>query len=763
MPHALRIGQLRLRARWLDAWVCAAVLTCPGVAAADKAEDKPKAAEKTEKKAEKPERKAKDAGEKSSAGKGAAGEDKSKGAAKQESAAGPRQGSGVRKAKADDKPRPALEKKESVREAEAKKDEPAPKPKPARAKKSGRKAHQKGPKPRRPKSALPEGVEESKPNPRVRRAIAGGTPLQHADEPIADDEIRALLEADRVLFSKPLEGATPGWSWGISQKSPGPQVSASGVPPSTPGTTEDKKTADAAWLRSLTMPNLPVRLDARVVKYLKFYRDNKRGRAIAKAWAKKSGRYTPALKAEIAKAGLPTDLVWLSLIESGHNPNIFSHAGAAGLWQFIPESGRMYGLTVDRWVDERLDPRRSTQAAIAYLSDLYKRFGNWELAMAAYNMGHGGLQRAIRKYNTNDFWELSRYEAGIPWETSLYVPKIAAIAIVMNNKAAFGIHNVKADAPVSFDTVLVPSGVSLERVAQVSGASLDQLKQLNAQFLSGRTPPSGPKEKVKRWRVHVPRGKGAKARTELARDKAHHGNKLQPYVVRFGDTIEDIAREQGWSENVVRRLNKVGRYERLAAGTVLLVPTGGQGKAAKEEVVVVPPRPFSYPKRRRVFYRVLRGDTVDLVAQAFGVKPSEVKAWNALDDTANLMSGMALQLFVKRTANLRDVRVVEKPKLLVAGSSEFFAHFEGQKGRQRIRIKVQKGDSLSKIAKRYGVSVGWLERINRISRYKTLKIGQTLIVYAKAKASGDKSGARVDRKPLPEVKAAKPEALPGKP
>src|SRR5204863_10052187 len=121
------------------------------------------------------------------------------------------------------------------------------------------------------------------------------------------------------------------------------------------------------------------------------------GKAIAKVWAKKSGRYISAMKAEFAKAGLPTDLVWMSLIESGHSATIYSPVGAAGRWQFMPEAGRLYGLTVDRWVAERLDPQRSTEAAIRYLSDLHRRFGNWELAMAAYNMGYGGLSRAIRK------------------------------------------------------------------------------------------------------------------------------------------------------------------------------------------------------------------------------------------------------------------------------------------------------------------------------------------------------------------------------
>src|SRR4029078_2259873 len=146
-------------------------------------------------------------------------------------------------------------------------------------------------------------------------------------------------------------------------------------------------------------------------------------------------------------------------------------AGASGLWRFVPESPRMYGLTVDRWVDERLDPQRSTEAAVRYLSDLRARFGSWEVAMGAYHMGHGGLLRAVRKFNTNDFWALSRYEAGLPWETTLYVPKILATAVVMANKKAFGIDDIEQDAPIAFDTVQVAPNVDLADVARAADVS----------------------------------------------------------------------------------------------------------------------------------------------------------------------------------------------------------------------------------------------------------------------------------------------------
>ncbi len=586
-----------------------------------------------------------------------------------------------------------------------------------------------------------------------------------------DPELRALSEADKVLFPKPLEGARPGWSWNLPKPVAGDstEVVASGPPPGArviEKTKEEQVTAsDARWLKSLTMPNLPVRMDARVIKYLKFYRDSARGRAIARVWAKKSGRYAPAIKAELAKAGLPTDLVWLSLIESGHNPTIRSPAGAAGLWQFIPESGRLYGLTIDRWVDERLDPLRCTQAAIRYLSDLHRRFGNWELAMAAYNMGYGGLSRAIRKFNTNDFWELSRYEAGIPWETTLYVPKILATAIVMNNKKAFGLADVTPDPPVRFDTVLVKPGVSLDKVAAAAEIPSDELQKLNPDYLASRTPPEAPPGKNGMWPVHVPAGKGVVASQKLA--KAKGLDDLEPYVVRFGDTVKSIAALRGTSEYRIRRVNGIARGESLSPGTVLLVPPSSRGAEDTdgEEVVVVPPREFRYRDRRRVFYKVLSGDTLGRIARAFSVTRSELVAWNSLDKSARLQSGMVLQVFVEKNADLAHVRHINErqTRVLVAGTHDFFDYFEGRKGKRRMLVTVKKGDTLARIGRRYGMSVGWMERVNRCSRRKLLHPGDKLVVYADRDQVDDREGgddASVKTAPLPAVAAPRPGALP---
>lgn len=674
---------------------------------------------------------------------------------------GPRQGSGQRKVEQDEKRRdakPTPDAKDSDKSLDS-----APK-----------RSHQRGPAPRRPQAVLPQGVPLPLPDAVARREIAGGATRDELKQGTDDPELRALREAERVLFPKPLEGLETGWSWTDLPRpigSEGERVVASGLPPDTrvqPLEPPAASAAESAWLKTLAMPNLPVQLDSHVVKYLLFYRDNPRGKAIARVWAKKSGRYVPAMKAEFAKAGLPTDLVWMSLIESGHSPTIYSPAGAAGIWQFMPDAGRLYGLTVDRWVDERLDPQRSTEGAIRYLSDLHRRFGNWELAMAAYNMGYGGLSRAIRKFNTNDFWQLARYEAGVPWETTLYVPKILATAILMNNKKAFGIGDVAPDSAVRFDTVRVEPGLALVEVAQAAGVSTQNIEALNPHYRVSRTPPARPGQPtVQSWLVRVPLGKGVTVSQRLA--KTSNDETLAPYVVRFGDTAATIAARFRTTPDKLRLVNRIGREEVLTPGTVLLAPQlapgEAPGSAAGDEVVVVPPRRFDYADRRRVFYRVLPGDTLARVAQALGVTRAELLSWNALDTSARLQAGMVLQAFVGKDAPLDDVRYLkdDQTRVLVAGTDEFFDYFEAINGKKRIAVTVKDGETLSSIGKRHGLSVGMMERINRRSRSDKLRAGDTLIVYTQRAAAparvAETDSARTQ--PLGPIEPPAPDVLPG--
>jgi|GEM_PF-250322 len=603
-------------------------------------------------------------------------------------------------------------------------------------KSQSRAASQKGKPPHKPAATLPAGAPRPQPDRFARQKIAEGLTDEDLRAGKDDPELRSLKAAERVLFPRPLTGVEPGWSWDLPeaiQKS-GPEVVTQGTPSLRPSGARREAVEgapDALWLKSLTMPNLPVVLDEFVIKYLRFYRDSPSGKAIARVWTKKSGRYATAIRTELARAGVPTDLVWLSMIESGHNPTIISPAGAAGLWQFMPDAGRTYGLTVDRWVDERFDPERSTQAASRYLSDLYRRFGSWELAIASYNMGYGGLARSIRKFNSNDFWELVRYEAGVPWETTLYVPKIFALAIVMNNKKAFGLDAIESDPPETFEVVQVGPSVALADVARAAGVSEAALSTLNPAFLAGRTPPAVPGASKPSWRVHVPLGKGALCTAVLAR-VASDDDTLQAYVTKFGETVESIANTHGVSEARLRAINHVEPKEQLAAGTVLLVPRTARAAAAtpNDEVVVVPPREFAYSERSRLFYRVLSGDTLSRVASVFAVSVPDISLWNALDGNARLQAGMALQLFVDKgkTFPARTITPSET-HVLVAGSPEFYDYFEAQNGRKRVVVNARENDTLATLGKRYGMSVGSMERINRRSRTDKLHAGDSIVVY----------------------------------
>lgn len=625
-------------------------------------------------------------------------------------------------------------------------------------------SHRKGPAPRTPQSTLPEQAPLPTPNAGARRIVASGATAEQLAQGPEDEVLRELRDLEAALFPKTVRGLQSGWSWDLPEADPAEDAAQLLGLPLRPHSGADEpalSAKDSAWLRSLTMPDLPVRLDRRVVTYLQFYRDSDRGRAIAAIWSRKSGRYVPAIKAELRRAGLPTDLVWLSLIESGHNPTIASPAGAVGLWQFIPHSGRMYGLTVDRWVDERRDPARATQAAIRFLSDLYRRFGNWELAMAAYNMGYAGMSNAIRKFNTNDYWTLGRLEGGIPWETTLYVPKIFAIAIVMNNREAFGLQNIQPDPPIGFDTILVEPATPLEDVAQAAGVTVSALRELNLQYLTDRTPPA-PASESKRWPVKVPAGKGEQAAAKLSKSG---GGKLATYRVRFGDRLRDVAAELGTTEQSLANLNALSADENLDPGTILLAPPPSpQASASREpEVIVVAAALTPGPSSKRVFFRASSDQSLTDIAAAFGVSPRDLASWNALNEEARLSDGMMLQLLVPKDKPLGHVRHVTErnAQLLLAGSKEFHEHFEGLKGKRRVEVVVKDDDTLASVGKRFGMSVGSMERVNRRSRNTKLVPGETLVVYTDQSVSGVDS--TLEPMPLPEIVPALPEALPALP
>jgi membrane-bound lytic murein transglycosylase D len=284
-------------------------------------------------------------------------------------------------------------------------------------------------------------------------------------------------------------------------------------------------------------------------------------RAVVESWLSRSGRYLPMILDVFQRKGLPEDLVFTAMIESGFNPVAVSHAGAKGLWQFMAPTARLYGLRVDRWLDERLDPEKSTVAAANYLRDLYTVFGSWDLAQAAYNAGEVRVQQAIQRTGSRDFWALHRSPILLE-ETKNFVPAIHAATLIGRQPERYGF-TVVPEEPLRYEQVTVPRGSRLARLAALSGVALQDLEQLNPELRQKQAPPDTA------YDLKVPVGTTAAVRAAVELDTAR---KIAParragvHVVRAGDTLWRIAQQYGVSAKQLVQWNGLERPDRIFPG-----------------------------------------------------------------------------------------------------------------------------------------------------------------------------------------------------
>jgi len=595
-----------------------------------------------------------------------------------------------------------------------------------------------------------------------RRAVRG-SPVDDVSVP-ETPELRELRRFEEQAF--PRSGAPrpttvdpslpapslPG-SWGGSGDVP-PELRSPTPPPAASATVPP----DSDWLRALKLPDFPVRWDAQVLRYLDYFKSDPKGRAVMSNWLRRAGRYRDVFDKVLVRHGLPRDLFYLAMIESGFESTAKSRVGAGGVWQFMPGAARAYGLEVSYWIDGRRDPERAADAAARYLKDLYVRFGSWYLVFAAYNAGYGAVLRSIANYNTNDYWELIKHESGLPWESSVYVPKILAAAIVGRNQGTFGFADVTPDPPFAYDEVDVAAGTTLATVARAAGAKTEVVEALNPSLLRSRTPPERGTT-----RVRVPVGTGAVYAANI--EKARGTDKTETVVLRFGETLDDVARGRGVAVRELRRLNGVKDSSELRAGTAIVVPakkvalaSATKGKDAPDKdapakdddgaadaaakppaagdddsvLVAVPDRSFSYDGRERVFYRARDGDSLDEIADAFGVRSDELVEWNNVDPSAKLHPRMVLQIFVRKDFDPAGVMMLDPTKVRVVtlGSEEFLELETARRGKKRLYYTCKDGDTLAKLGRRYGLTPGDLARINRFSYNTELHQGDRVVVYS---------------------------------
>lgn len=244
--------------------------------------------------------------------------------------------------------------------------------------------------------------------------------------------------------------------------------------------------------------DLPVTYNHKVSFWITYFQD--KGKNWFRDWLERASRYMPFIQRELKNAGLPQDLAFMVMIESGFLPNAISHAEAVGPWQFIAATGKRYGLRQSWWLDERRDLRKSTLAAIRYLKDLHQEFGSWYLVAASYNMGEGGLRRQIQKYKTRDFWALSRMGA-LPQETVDYVPKILAAMMIAKSPSLYGFRDLAQFESLDYDVVMAPGGTDLKDLAARIGVTTKSLRDLNAELVLGYVP-----TQVSVHSIRVPKG-----------------------------------------------------------------------------------------------------------------------------------------------------------------------------------------------------------------------------------------------------------------
>lgn len=411
--------------------------------------------------------------------------------------------------------------------------------------------------------------------------------------------------------------------------------------------------AKLAWLKKRTVPELleeankgpqfdiPMRSHPLVDRYISYF--SGRGKKFFSRWLARADRYAPIMQPILRKMGLPEDTIYLAMIESGFSAKAYSHASASGYWQFIASTGRRYNLRQDFWVDERRDFIYATTSAATYLRDLYKRFGDWHIAWAAYNAGEGRVGRALKRYNTNDYWTLISHEKSLAKETRHYVPKLIAAAWVAKNRQLYGFSNVKKLEPLAWDSLKVTDPTDLKVVAKALGVSVDSLTTLNPSWRQAISPPG------RTTTMRVPKGLGEPAAKWLGTRAPKEKLNYTTHRVRSGDTLSEIARAYGARTQAIQAVNKIRNVRHLKLGQVLIIPTAGakikssrpktkkstraalsriKNKVPKKPIpanLVVPPKQKAATVAS---YRVRSGDTFWSIARRHQISVTKLKKLN---------------------------------------------------------------------------------------------------------------------------------------
>jgi membrane-bound lytic murein transglycosylase D len=433
--------------------------------------------------------------------------------------------------------------------------------------------------------------------------------------------------------------------------------------------------------------DIPIVINAKVEQFIQYFQTI--GSKVFANWLSRSERYIPFMKNLLKGNGLPEDLVYMALIESGFNPQAYSRSKASGPWQFIYLTGKRYGLKANWWVDERRDPEKSTIAAAKYLKDLYDMFECWYLAAAGYNAGEKKIVNAMKRYRTEDFWELSKYNY-LKRETRDYVPQMIAAALISKNPETYGFVNIEYQEPLQYEKVKVPPVVDLQLIARACEISIEELKDINPELLRWCTPPDSPEYEIK-----IPIGKKELFLKNFEALQPVQKFQFKTHMVRKGDTLSRIARLYQVDVDPILEINRMKKVSRLSLGMNLLIPI-----PTTQEVRSTPVAKRMLNEKNQgghaeeIIYTIKKGDSLWSIANEMGVNIGALSRWNNLNPEKKLVPGDKLKIRVDRHP-IPSERIKER------------------NGKEIIYV-VREGDTLWGIAKKYSVTIADIKTWNQI-------------------------------------------------
>jgi membrane-bound lytic murein transglycosylase D len=461
---------------------------------------------------------------------------------------------------------------------------------------------------------------------------------------------------------------------------------------------------------------IPITLNKKVRSVIKYFQT--KGRKTYTKWLERSGRYKNLVTNVFTEIGLPNELMYLAMIESGFNPRARSYARAVGMWQFISATGRYYGLRHNWWFDERRDYIKATRAAAEHLKDLHTRFdGEWYLALAGYNCNPKRVERNMRQYKTTDFWKLRK----LPRQTRNYIPTFLAATIIAKDPEKFGFY-IKPQTPLEVDSITVSESIDLNVVAKAVDTTYAYIKEINPAIIRWVTPPG-----IKNFTLYLPQNSREKFKKAYAQIPDKNKRSWVRHKIRSGESLSTIAGKYHTNISVLKSVNNL-RGTRIRAGHYLLIPvpqnkkhfyantystskTKSKKRTSYKKISTVKENPAEF---KAIEYLVKKGDTLGGIAEVFSTRASKIRSWNGLYYGQHIYPKQKLKVYV-----LKNTMFSARPKNVPTNA----------KYPNGVYYTVRRGDTLWDIANKHRISISQLKKINKINGSK-IRPGDRLKVQA---------------------------------